>query len=70
MKNRILTLAIATLLALNVQAQLRGIVLDDQTGDTIGFAGILYKGHNLGVAADGKSPVHVPRYFPIKTMTS
>ena len=62
MKNRILTLAIATLLALNVQAQLRGIVLDDQTGDTIGFAGILYKGHNLGVAADKNGRFTIARH--------
>lgn len=57
----ILTLAIWAL-ALSVSAQLAGYVIDRQSGDSIPFASVSYKGHKVGVSADSKGQYKISRH--------
>lgn len=52
MRIRIIILFLTSFLTLQAQTQLKGLVIDDQTGDTLAYAGVLYKGHRIGLSAD------------------
>ena len=49
-------------LATTVSAQLTGVVIDRETGDTIPRASLIYKGHHVSVAGDEKGRFEIPRH--------
>ena len=53
-------LLLATL-SLSAQQQITGVVTDDETGDSIAFASIVYKGHNITVVANAYGQYTLPR---------
>ena len=62
MKRRLFVLAIAIwTLTLSVSAQLAGYVIDRQSGDSIPFASVSYKGHHVGTSADAKGQYKIAR---------
>ena len=55
MAKRFALLIITLMACLTVSAQqpqISGAVIDDETGDSISFASIVYKGHNISAVAD------------------
>ena len=49
----LLIIALVACIAANAQQpQISGAVIDDETGDSISFASIVYKGHNVSAVAD------------------
>ena len=50
------------LCALNAGAQITGIVLDAETGDSIPFATVMYKGHNINAVANINGRYKISRY--------
>lgn len=58
-------LAISYLLCLTLTAlaqQITGHVIDDATGDSIPFASVVYKGHNVAVASDSHGHYTIDRH--------
>ena len=54
---------IMLLMSLNAGAQnLKGVVIDATTGDSIAFASAIYHGHHVMVSADAKGCFEVPRH--------
>ena len=49
-------------LTTTASAQLTGIVLDRETGDTIPKASLIYKGHHVSVAGDEQGRFSIPRH--------
>lgn len=49
---RVLLLLVAAILALQGRAQLQGYILDSETGDSIAYASVIYRGHGVAVASN------------------
>ena len=49
-------------LTTTVSAQLTGVILDRETGDTIPKASLIYKGHHVSVAGDEQGRFSIPRH--------
>lgn len=64
--NRLLILYITLLLCVTAHAQqqfyITGTVTDEQTGDTIPFASVIYKGHNLSAIANAFGQYTIERH--------
>ncbi len=50
------------LVASHAAAQITGVVLDDENGDTIPFASAFYKGNHIGVASDASGRFSIERH--------
>ena len=59
---RIATFLLLLILTLSVQAQLRGYIIDDATGDSIPYASAIYKGHNVAVASNAYGLFSIARH--------
>lgn len=55
-------LLILLLAVMPTKAQLKGIVLDAQNGDTLAFASCVYKGHGVAVACNSKGQFSIARH--------
>ncbi len=40
------------MLAMPLRAQISGYIIDEETGDSIPYASVIYKGHNVAVASN------------------
>ena len=50
------------LLALPLKAQIKGYIIDDETGDSIPYASVVYKGHNIAVASNMGGHYQIERH--------
>lgn len=48
--------------AIAAKAQIKGVVVDEQTGDSIGYVSVSYKGHHLSVVGDPYGNFTIPRH--------
>ena len=56
-------IAVLCLLSLSVSAQqIQGTITDDETGDTIAFASVVYKGHNIAAISDINGQYKIGRH--------
>ena len=63
LRHRLLFLLVTTLLPLVVDAQqITGVVTDDETGDSIGFASVVYEGHKVAAVANAWGVYQIARH--------
>ena len=63
--NRYISLITLLFIAITASAQqqdITGLVTDDETGDSIAFASIIYKGHNVSTVANVNGRYSIPRH--------
>ena len=48
--------------AIVAEAQIRGVVLDDVTGDSIPFASVAYKGRNVATSCNARGHFHIKKH--------
>lgn len=61
-KRFLLYITFLLLAAMPAGAQIQGVVLDAQTGDTLAFATCIYKGHNVAVACNTQGRFSIARH--------
>ena len=59
----ILGLLLLLTASLSATAQIQGIVIDAQTGDTISYPSATYKGHHIAVSGDASGKFTIDRGY-------
>ena len=59
---RITLLLLLLTVVLPIKAQLRGYIIDDATGDSIPYASVIYKGHQVAVASNVNGYYSIARH--------
>ena len=62
MKSPSLLLFLMLFLALPLKAQITGTITDDETGEGVPFASVIYKGHGVAVASDINGRYKIARH--------
>lgn len=57
-----LTITLWTLISTTVHAQLTGTIIDSETGDSIPYASVSYKGHRIAVSAKANGTYSIQRH--------